>query len=135
ADRGEQVVSPRLLPSSQVISTLLEAGADMTLTSDDGTTPLMLAAGLGRCTFNPNIKRGGRSPSAEAAGTLLLDKGADRNEGHEADFSAIHGAAMRGLNEVIKILVDRGANLNARDYRGRTPHRLAGGSKRACLFQ
>ena len=39
---------------------------DLTLTSDDGTTPLMVASGLGRCAFNPNINRGARSPDAEA---------------------------------------------------------------------
>ena len=92
-----------------MIEALLAAGADLKLTSDDGSTPLMVAAGLGRCTFNPNINRGGRSLSAEAAVTVLLDAGADINAVNEADFTALHGAAFRGLNEVIKILVDRGA--------------------------
>jgi ankyrin repeat protein len=105
------------------------------LTSDDGTTPLMVASGLGRCTFNPNINRGGRSPSAEAAVTVLLDSGADINAVNEGDFTALHGAAYRGLNEVIKILVDRGANINARDYRGRTAFRIAEGSKQSFQFQ
>jgi ankyrin repeat protein len=122
-------------PATAVIETLLAAGADLTLTSDDGTTPLMVAAGLGRCTFNPNISRGGRSPSAEAAVTVLLDAGADINAVNEADFTVLHGAAFRGLNEVIKILVDRGANINARDYRGRTPFRIAEGSKQSFQFQ
>jgi hypothetical protein len=122
-------------PATAVIETLLAARADLTLTSDDGTSPLMAAAGLGRCTFNPNINRGGRSPSAEAAVTVLLDAGADINAVNEADFTALHGAAFRGLNEVIKILVDRGANINARDYRGRTPFRIAEGSKQSFQFQ
>jgi ankyrin repeat protein len=122
-------------PATAVIETLLAAGADLTLTSDDGTTPLMVASGLGRCTFNPNINRGGRSPSAEAAVTVLLDSGADINAVNEGDFTALHGAAYRGLNEVIKILVDRGANINARDYRGRTAFRIAEGSKQSFQFQ
>jgi ankyrin repeat protein len=122
-------------PATAIIEALLEAGADLKLTSDDGTTPLMVAAGLGRCTFNPNINRGARSPSAEAAVTVLLDAGADINAVNEADFQAIHGAAYRGLNEVFKILVDRGANINARDYRGRTPFRIAEGSKQSFQFQ
>jgi hypothetical protein len=125
---------PRL-PSTQVVDALLSAGADLKLTSDDGTTPLMVAAGLGRCTFNPNIKRGARSRGAEEAVTVLLDAGADINAVNEADFTALHGAAFRGLNEVIKILVDRGANINSRDYRGRTPYRIAEGSKQSFQFQ
>ena len=95
----------------------------------------MVAAGLGRCTFNPNIKRGTRSPSAEEAVTVLLDAGADVNAVNEADFTALHGAAFRGLNEVIQILVDRGANINARDYRGRTPYRISEGAKQSFQFQ
>jgi ankyrin repeat protein len=119
----------------EVLETLLTAGADLRLTTDDGTTPLMVAAGLGRCTFDPNLKRGPRSSGAEEAVTVLLNAGADINAVNEADFTALHGAAYRGLNEVIKILVDRGANINARDYRGRTPYRLAEGSKQSFQFQ
>ena len=126
---------PRRSPSTQAIETLLAAGADLALTSDDGTTPLMVAAGLGRCTFNPNINRGARSPDAETAVTMLLDAGADINAVNEGDFTALHGAAFRGLNEVIKLLVDRGANIDARDYRGRTAFRIAEGSKQSFQFQ
>lgn len=126
---------PRQSPALQALETLLAAGADLALTSDDGTTPLMVAAGLGRCTFNPNINRGARSPDAEAAVTMLLDAGADVNAVNEGDFTALHGAAFRGLNEVIQILVDRGADIDARDYRGRTTFRMAEGSKQSFQFQ
>jgi ankyrin repeat protein len=118
-----------------VIRTLLAAGADHRLTTDDGTTPLMAAAGLGRSTFDPNLKRGSRSPMSEEAVKILLDAGADIKAVNEADFTALHGAAFRGLNEVIQILIDRGADINARDFRGRTPFRLAEGSKQSFQFQ
>jgi uncharacterized protein len=121
--------------STALIRALLDAGADLKLTSVDGTTPLMVAAGLGRCTFSPGLQRGRRSPGAEAAVTMLLDAGADINAVNEADFTALHGAAMRGLDEVLKILVDRGAHINARDYRGRTAYRLAEGAKQSFQFQ
>jgi ankyrin repeat protein len=121
--------------SADILRTLLAAKADLRLTTVDGTTPLMVAAGLGRSTFDPNLKRGRRSPGAEQAVQVLLDAGADINAVNEADFTALHGAAFRGLNEVLKILVDRGANINARDFRGRTPYRLAEGSKQSFQFQ
>ena len=121
--------------STAIIRALLDARADLRLTTVDGTTPLMVAAGLGRCTFSPGLQRGRRSQSAEAAVAVLLDAGADVNAVNEADFTALHGAAMRGLDEVIKILVDRGADINARDYRGRTAHRMAEGAKQSFQFQ
>ena len=119
----------------EFIRMLLAAGANPSLTTDDGTTPLMVAAGLGRCSNERTNKRGTRLPAAEEAVTLLLDAGADVNAVNEADFTALHGAAYRGLNEVIQILVERGAGINARDFRGRTPYRLAEGNKQAFYYQ
>jgi ankyrin repeat protein len=121
--------------STEVIKALLEAGAQVDATTDDGSTPLMAAAGLGRATFDPALKRGRRSAGAEEAVNVLLDAGARINAVNEADFTALHGAAFRGLNEVIKILVDRGADIDARDFRGRTAYRIAEGSKQSFQFQ
>ena len=121
--------------SSDVLRTLLAAGADQHLTTDDGTTPLMMAAGLGQMSFTPGEPRGGRSPSAEEAVKVLLEAGANINAVNEADFTALHGAAFRGLNEVIEYLVAQRADIDARDFRGRTPYRLAEGSKQSFQFQ
>ena len=120
---------------AEIIKLLLDAGADQHLTTDDGTTPFMAAAGLGRSTFRPNWTRGRRSPGAEAATRILLEAGADINATNEADFTALHGAAFRGLNEVVEYLVEQGADINARDFRGRTPYRIAEGSKQSFQFQ
>jgi hypothetical protein len=121
--------------SSDVIRALLEAGANPQLTTSDGTTPLMMASGMGRATFQPGLQRGRRSPAAEEAVAILLDAGASVNAVNEADFTALHGAAFRGLNEVIEILVKRGADINARDFRGRTAYRIAEGAKQSFQFQ
>lgn len=121
--------------SVDVVRTLLSLGGDLKMTTADGTTPLMVAAGLGRCTFTPSKPRAPRSEMAEEAVNVLLDAGAEINATNEADFTAIHGAAMRGLNEVLQILVKRGAALDARDFRGRTPYRLAEGAKQSFQFQ
>ncbi len=119
----------------EIIETLLAAGADQRLTPDDETTPFMVAAGLGRCTFRPREPRGVRSPSAEDAVRVLLEAGADINAVNEADFTALHGAAFRGLNEVIEYLVAQGADIDARDFRGRTAFRMAEGAKQSFQFQ
>ena len=135
-DGGQSLDAGRTQESStDVIKALLTAGADHHLATVDGTLPLMVAAGLGRSTFSPGLQRGRRSPGAEEAVKVLLDAGADVNAVNEADFTALHGAAFRGLDEVIQILVDRGAKINARDFRGRTPYRLAEGSKQSFQFQ
>lgn len=136
SDMGDSdAASSRIDTGVEFIRTLVSAGADYSLTTRDGTTPLMVAAGLGRCTKDYTLQRGKRSPGAEEAVRVLLDAGADINAVNEADFTALHGAAFRGLNEVIQILVDRGAHINARDFRGRTPYRLAQGSKQSFYFQ
>ena len=57
------------------------------------------------------------------------------NAVNEAGFTALHGAAFRGLNEVIEYLVARGADIDARDFRGRTAYRMAEGSKQSFQFQ
>ena len=125
----------RVESSAEIVQVLLDAGTDQSLTTHDGTTPFMVAAGLGRSTFRPNWTRGVRSRGAEEATRVLLEAGADINAVNEADFTALHGAAFRGLNEVVEYLVAHGADIDARDYRGRTPFRLAEGSKQSFQFQ
>jgi ankyrin repeat protein len=122
----------------QMIEALLAAGANPNLTTADGTTPLMVAAGLGRIGGGAGgiIKagRGNRSREAEQAVRVLLKTGVDVNATNEADFSAIHGAAFLGANEMLELLVKEGADINARDFRGRTPYRIAEGAKQSFHF-
>ena len=118
-----------------ILQALMDAGGDQHLTTVDGTTPLMMAAGLGRSSYRPREPRGIRTPGAEAATKFLLEAGGDINATNEADYAALHGAAFRGLNEVIEYLVEQGADIDARDFRGRTPYRMAEGSKQSFQFQ
>ena len=121
--------------STEILQALLDGGADLHLTTDDGTTPLMAATGLGRATYTPREPRGVRSPSAEAAVRFLVEAGANVNAVNEADFTALHGATFRGLNEVIEYLVANDADIDARDFRGRTAYRMAEGAKQSFQFQ
>ena len=135
--QGEQgpTAQYRYDSSADVIRTLLAAGADPNLATDDGTTPLMMAAGLGVRSHQPLMPRGRPSPPAEMAVRTLVDAGADVNAVNNGDFTALHGATFRGLNEVIQYLVEQGADIDARDYRGRTAYRMAEGAKQSFQYQ
>ena len=101
---------------------------------NDGTTPLMAAAGVGwkvaAYTRRDNATPGSVPPPADDDRTLeavmvALDHGADVNASNESGDTALHGAANGGYAEVIQLLVDKGAKLNAKNRAGRTPLNLA----------
>ena len=106
-----------------LMRTLLAAGADPRLATEEGTTPLMAAAGLGA--------KGPRSPAerknALDAVRLAVELGNDVNAVAAGGRTALHGAAYTGANETIQFLVERGANLNAKDKYGQTPLSIASG--------
>jgi uncharacterized protein len=93
---------------------LLAAGADPHATTDDQTTALILASGFG---FNPDSARVPEGEALEVV-KMLADLGADVNEPNRFDTTALHAAASRGANAIIRFLVNRGADLEARDKRG-----------------
>jgi ankyrin repeat protein len=120
----------------EIVRTLLELGADPNLTTDDRSTPLMAASGLGLLTYLPGQPRGARTPDAEAAVKLLVETaGVNVNATNEAGFTALHGAAFKGLNEVLEYLIQHGADINAQDFLHRTAYRIAEGAKQSFQFQ
>ena len=118
--------------SPDVIRSLLAAGADVHLATADQTTPLMVAAGLGRRVpgggAGQKMQRGPQLPLAEAGLQILVEAGADVNTANEAGFTALHGAAFIASNEMIEYLVKQGADINAQQFQGQTAFRLAQGS-------
>jgi ankyrin repeat protein len=95
---------------------LLQHGADPNIATTNKTTPLMAAAGIGwveGVTFESSAKE-----NLEAV-KLLLDLGADVNAVDGDGRTALHGAAHKGRTEVVQILADHGARLDARDVGSR----------------
>jgi ankyrin repeat protein len=90
---------------------LVEQGADPLLTTADGTTPLMAAAGVGIWAVGESP---GTNDDALAAVKLALDLGGDVNAVNEFGYTALHGAAHRGASEIVRLLADRGARLDVK---------------------
>lgn len=119
------------------IRLLIEHGALLELPNDGGITPLMAAAGYGSVECDPRGYGPGiphyLTPDVEeksiAALTLLLDAGAaidarttdGRAGSRGAGRTALFGAAFWGWNDVVRLLVDRGATIDASDAAGLTP--------------
>ena len=121
--------------TGDVLRRLLAAGAQPEIRSNDGTTPMMAAAGCGRWGHWTNTPRASRQPMAEEAFRILIAAGVDVNATNEGDFTALHCAAFSGLNELVQLLVEHGADVDARDWRGRTAYRLAEGAKQSFHYQ
>ena len=85
----------------EMMRLLVELGADPTLPNDDGTTPLMAAAGAG--THSPG-EDAGLEPEALEAVKLTLALGNDVNAVDKNGNTAMHGAAYKQLPSVVKIL-------------------------------
>jgi len=95
-----------------VVRLLIDHGADPHIRTFDNTSPLMVAAGVGWAegfTFQYSEEE-----SVELV-KFLLEKGAGINDANDDGITALHGAAYKGANKVVQLLVDRGADLAAKD--------------------
>ncbi|HJR68528.1 MAG TPA: ankyrin repeat domain-containing protein [Gammaproteobacteria bacterium] len=103
---------------------LLTHGADPNLPTQAGTTPLMAAAGVNWVVAQTYTE----SPqSSLEAIQLCLDQGADVNAANSMGLTAVLGAANRGANDIIRLLVANGARVDAVDKEGRNAVRWAEG--------
>ncbi len=103
---------------------LVQHGADPNLPTLAGTTPLMAAAGVNWVVAQTYTE----SPQALIdAVNLCLELGADVNATNSMGLTALLGAVNRGSNDIIELLVKRGARLDIKDKEGRTPLRWAEG--------
>ena len=113
---------------TEAMRVLLDAGADATTPSADGTTPLMVASGV--AIWNPG-EDGGSLPGQEdevlEAVKLCLEHGNDINSANYRGMTALHGAAFRGANNVAEYLVAQGADPDARTELGYSPLAIADG--------
>lgn len=102
----------------RVLRLLLEHGADPNFSTFEGTTPLMVAAGV-TWAFSETYDEGADALLETVKLTHAL--GNDINAVNSMGLRAIHGAANRGSNDIIAYLVENGARLDVSDNEGRTP--------------
>jgi ankyrin repeat protein len=122
-----------------IIRALLAAGADPNVTSADGTTLLMDAAGV---NMNRNGSTDRRGRTVDVAVVTALNKNEDHileavqvltkagvsvTATNRAGDTALHGAAGMGMRKVFQYLVDKGADPNVKNKRGRTPRSILQG--------
>ena len=112
----------------EAMRVLLEAGADPTIPAADGTTPLMVAAGL--ANWNPGEDGGslsGQEDEVLEAVTICVELGNDVNAVNYRGETALHGVAFRGVNILADYLVEQGADLTALTDDGWSPLAIARG--------
>ena len=93
---------------------LLKYRADPGIVSLQGDTPLMMAVGLG---FAGQFTQNNAEEWMQAV-TICLEQGIDVNAVDTQGYTAVMGASWRGNNEMVQMLVDKGAKLDVRSKRG-----------------
>ena len=103
---------------------LLELGADPLLANEDGTTPLLVAAGVG--IWSASESPGSAEEALEAV-KLMIELGDSVTTIDDNGDAALHGAVMRGSQELVLHLLEQGSALNPVNQRGWTPLTIAQG--------
>jgi ankyrin repeat protein len=90
---------------------LVANGVDPLMPTADHTTPLMAAAGVG--IWNVGESPGTNEEALEAV-KLCLELGGDATAVDDNGYTALHGAAHRGANEMVQLLVGQGVKLDVK---------------------
>jgi ankyrin repeat protein len=138
------LISAACCGSLEAVKVLIEAGADVDAQSSTGNTALMLAIDRGKIdvattlisskanleikgqkgwTALHNAASGGDKGYREVAEALLV-AGASVDALSETMLTPLHEAAGKSLLDLVRLLVDHGANVNARDKFNNTPLRM-----------
>ena len=110
---------------AELIRTLARLGADTSIGNDDGSTPLLAAAGLG--TRSPG-EDAGTEPEVLEALDALLELGAEINSVDAKGETVMHAAAYKNLPRVVAYLDSKGADIktwNRENRFGWTPLTIA----------
>ena len=108
----------------ELMQLLVRLGADPLRANEDGTTPLMVAAGVGIWAVGESP---GTNEEALAAVELMLELGDVATTTDANGDTALHGAVIRGSEPLVRLLLDLGVDLDAVNKKGWTPLTIAKG--------
>jgi ankyrin repeat protein len=109
---------------AKLMKLLLEGGANPHLTQADLTTAAIIAATGGGQRVYPgsaSVSTPATEQDSLAALKLLAEAGVDLDAFNVNGDTAVHRAAARGADSIVAYLAERGARLDQKDRRGRTP--------------
>lgn len=101
----------------ELMSLLVELGADPHITNVDGCTALMAAAGIGVRAVG---EEAGTEPEVIDALKFLISHGLDVNAIDDNKETAMHGAAYRCYPQVISFLAQQGADSAAWNHKNKS---------------
>jgi hypothetical protein len=127
---------------ADILSLLIEHGADMEGLYLDSWTPLNLAAWYGKLEVGQSLLNRGANinardnvrdtPLTNAArhghvefARMLLERGAVIDAQNDLGETALHAAITFGHTDAVRLLLDRGADVNVRNNEGDTPFKWA----------
>jgi ankyrin repeat protein len=129
--QGDIVVTPGATPLYRamkatdltVVRLLLDKGANPSVAIKDGSTPLMLASGMGArrvASDEDVIEKAGTADPLDAV-KMFVAAGVDVNVQNDLGNTALHYAAQTGATRIVEFLVSNGAQVEVYNYVGRTP--------------
>lgn len=92
--------------SVNTVKVLVENGALVNVTNEDGMTPLHMAV---------------RNGNAEMVRFLIKNNAVVNVKDEKYGRTEIHTAAIKGYYNIVKILIQNGAQIDLQDYEGKTP--------------
>lgn len=107
----------------ETVRALVAGGADPFITTDERTAPLHVATWGGDPYFRDWTDE--EKKNLFEMTKLLVGLGTDVNSAGEHGWTALHGAAYKGVDSVVQFLVEKGAKMEVFDEYGQTPLSIA----------
>jgi ankyrin repeat protein len=107
----------------EAVRALVAGGGDPRMATDEGTAPLHVATWGG----DPYVRdwTDEEKKNLFDITKVLVELGVDVNSAGEHGWTALHGAAYKGVDAVVQFLIDHGARTEVFDKYGQTPLSIA----------